>query len=330
MLGPDDDVFCAWWSASEVTCVGPTRSPKADSGVPRDSFGGRPYDSGPAPDPEPRCGDDGGPLVLGPGCSVPVHVSFVPTTAGEFDAAVWIESTAAPAEGSDMPEYTRDPRDFVQQVFLHADVTDGAGLLAIEPTGHDFGQHYPDGLAESTTATVSNPGAGPLTVASVDLSAGCGSVVATGLAAGSVLAAGASTSLDLVFTPVDYAPLDCVVRIVGDSDETAIHLVANELVPSDPPSVSFVSPSPGALVDPLADITVELALSDDILPPSLLDCEIWSLAQGRFITSCAAADDSGGSTVVLPPGTLDAGSDTLLARVADGLPPVVTASLPLS
>ncbi len=331
VLGPDDDSYCAWWIASEVSCEGPRRQPKSDSGLPRDSHGGRPYDSGGSPpDPEPRCEDDGGPLVLGPGCSVPVHVALSPKSAGEFDAAVWIESTAAAREGNDMPEYTRDPRNFVQQVFVHGEVTDGAGLLTIEPTGHDFGQHYPDGLVDSVTATVSNPGAGPLTVASVDLSAGCGSVVATGLAAGSVLAAGASSSLELAFTPVDDYPLDCVVTIVGDSDDTAIHLVANETVTSEPPSVSFVAPLPGALVDPLADITVELALSDDILPPSLLDCELWSLAQSRFITSCAAADDSGTTSVILSAGTLDAGSDTLVARVADGLPPVVTASLPVA
>ncbi len=341
VLGPDDEVFCAWWIESEVSCSGPRRQPKSDdSGIPRDSYGEPIYDSGGGGRPDPdtgtpaRCEDNGGPLVLGPGCSVPVHVSFAPSDAGVFDAAVWLRSDAAPNSGDEIPEYTRDPRNFVQQVFLHGEVaaeTTAEGILGVTPSGHDFGQHVPDGLSDTLEATFTNSGTREVVIGTIDLHYSCDGVsVASSLAPGESLAPGASGTLVITFTPVAYEPMSCVVTVTGDDDHTSLYLHANQAVPSDPPSVSFVSPGLAAVVDPLADVTIELALGDDLVPPSSLDCELWSLAQGTRLADCNPADDSGTTTVILPPGTLDAGPDTLVARVGDGLPPVVTASLPLS
>ena len=71
-----------------------------------------------------------------------------------------------------LPDYARDPRNWLQQVYLHAE-RPGVASIDISPPSVDFGSPLADGSTIEQVLAISNAGDGDLALAGATLDAGC-------------------------------------------------------------------------------------------------------------------------------------------------------------
>ncbi len=116
VAGSDTDGFGVTWSLDEAEC--PAGAAVSTQWLLTDrwyDYGWMPPDSGP---PEP----EGGEIVrIGPGCRLPLHLSFTASSAGFHAAGLVVETVAAPGIEGRAPA-VRAKVERVQQVLLSAEV----------------------------------------------------------------------------------------------------------------------------------------------------------------------------------------------------------------
>ncbi|MFZ5481065.1 MAG: MopE-related protein [Myxococcota bacterium] len=318
VVGDDETQFTVVWDRGDVDC-----GAEADAKDTGGTAGGDTGDTGEPPD------DADGPLLLGPGCSLPLSVTFAPTAGGDVWGALRVTSVQADAttEG-DPPRYARDPVRFEQVVYLHGTTDHANGpRLVVSPRSWDFGAVHPDSPddAEPARLTLTNVGDADLTLADVTLDeATCGDAfeLLARFPQGTVLPPEATTLVEVAFVPADDDAVYCRLDVASDDPEDPVVDVTLEGntgtdADNESPTVAIRSPEPGLRYDPWDVVTVELNLFDVDQAAETLACEVESEARGAIVADCAAGDPSGHVFVDVAADDLVAGPDTLTVTVTD-------------
>ena len=287
-------------------------------------------------------------LVMAPGCSLPINLTFEPTDAGAFHAGIEILTTSQSlteeqVEDEEEPAYWRDPDQFRKVLLAHGEAVQGTGNILVRSPTVDMGHHY-TGEEFTSFVYVHNIGDGDLGVETPEVCRAYDCATYEGphecvecvedqrpcddaftLNADSfdgVLPPESSTLFSVRFAPTDIDPSLCTAYVNSDDPDTPtieVSIVGN--VGTDPenrpPVVELLDPPVGYAHNSGGTLTLELDMFDINQPADTLICKIRSLRFETKIANCAPDDASGHVFVDIEPELLATGSDTLLAIVTD-------------
>jgi hypothetical protein len=331
-IGPGyTENFAVSWDTALIDCPAVAVDSGTVEATALDSGGGR--DTSPPKDStSPDSGDvaEGLLFTLGPGCKIPLNVSFTPLIPGELYGALIVESVQAElteeqSKSNELPDYLRDPYHWKQLAYLHGETDMEQGLVVVRPRSVDFGSVSAD-AGESVTKQIgiSNVGNGDILLGGVT-NDGCDPSFDLSFApgAGTTLHAGETSLVEVTFTPDDSNAAYCELHVLSDDInnpdiDVSIRGNAGTDPDNEPPSVWVRSPDPGYRFSGIGTLTVELNLFDVNQPADTLICKIKSaVLQNVSVASCTPTDESGHVFVEIDADDLDVGVDTLLVTVTD-------------
>lgn len=283
-------------------------------------------------------------FLLDPGCRIPIHVTFAPTTAiGDVWGAMELvtESQEIAEDATDeqfLAAYHKDPVRLRKLVYLHGEAEHAAATLVVRPRTYDFGYVNTEDTDDHVAfIELENVGDGDLNLLGVELGEGCDEaysfVVEPTLG---VVEPGASTLAEVRFQPTDDQPAYCQLVVHSDdpaetSDGVDVTLTGNSGSDPEnlPPTVFIRSPTNGYKYQGISPLELELNIFDVNQPATSLGCKVKSavLQEGASIATCTATDESGHFWVEIDPGDLDSGTDTLQVVVTDGSGITATAAV---
>ena len=252
-------------------------------------------------------------FLLHGGCTLPLQLSFHPTTAGERAdhlSVVTFEDDASP------PAFFADRRDPIAQIALIG--YGQAGVLALEPRSLRFG-HVAEGETAIEYITVENIGDGPLQLGAPELDCDAEYALNTDLFSDDLLA-GESTLLAVEYTSQSSASSQCLLHI---SDEQAqsqqVFLQGNlEAENNTPPTLNLIRPALGSFYDGYKPLQLELQIMDPDQDAATLSCDVRSIWQDAgIIADCTPTDKTGHVIISIEGEMLEAGVDTLEVTVTD-------------
>ena len=243
------------------------------------------------------------PLVLDPGGSANLHVSYDPTVVASESAQLDVTSD--------------DPDDADLVVPLT-----GLGVsptVDVAPSAIDFGGQLVGRTSAPRQVTVTNTGTGNLAVTSLAISGATSAVFALVKPPSLpvTIAAGKSLVLSVTVAPTMIAADAADLAVGTDTSGATVHLTAlgiSAAMSVSPSSIDFGSTHPGTATAPVA-VTISNLSSD---PISLVDATIAGAMPGDFTVSPVAG--------VIPAG----GSATAMVTYDPAAPAASTASLDFS
>jgi len=307
-----------------------------DSGLPSDS--GEPStDTGETVEEEV---DDQVLFVLGPGCQIPLDVSFIPVNVGEIYGSLIVETHTQTRDDDEDPEYYADLDETRRVIYLKGEAEKGEGRAIVKPRTLDFG-HTWTGLSEVRYIEVSNAGDGDLTLTAPTVDDACDAdfeitwSYAENEGDTKLLAGGTQTLLEITYMPSDTSASYCTLSVHSDDEEYPeinVNLQGNsgKDPENEPPSVVIRSPEAGYRHLTTDSIPMELNIFDVNQPATSLSCRVKSAVQlSATVALCTAEDESGHVSVEIPMEYLDPGVDTFLVEVIDASAVASYASIPV-
>ncbi|GDX81516.1 hypothetical protein LBMAG42_33270 [Deltaproteobacteria bacterium] len=341
-IGPGQEGFTVAYDPADITCpegsaedTG-TEEATADAKA-SDSSGGGAGGTGASGGTGGGGGTDTAPVdqtdgfalfKLGPGCSIPVVVTYSPIIAGEVwgslvFGSVQADQTEDEEKANELPEYLRDPTRFSQQVYLHGEAEKGQGTIVVSPRSVDFGYLYPGEDTETQRIEVQNVGTGDLTLSGAELvSCDDGFAISSSFAPNYVLAAGQNTLVEVAYAPTDTDPAYCELDVTSnDPGNSLLEVTIKGNTGADPnnapPTVAIRWPEPGYEYNSPNPLEMEVNIFDKNQPATSLTCKVKSTLTVSNVASCDAPDASGHVIVSIPRENFDSGIDTLNVVVTD-------------
>ncbi|MFZ5477936.1 MAG: MopE-related protein [Myxococcota bacterium] len=331
-IGDSETQYVATWSEGAIECPASTDTGAQATAKDLDTGGtGGGDDSGSTGGGDDTGGGGGTPegvlFILGPGCKIPLTVTYTPTGVGHIYGALVVESVQAEVEKEgELPEYARDPVSFKQVVYLHGEAEHAEGTLIVTPRSYDFGYVHPDGAQDIEPARIeiTNVGDGPIELVSAELASTCSSAytISHSFEPGP-LEGGTSTLVEVVYTPTDTDPAYCELVVTSDdpaNPELDVQLAGNSGTdPNNVPPTAYIrDPAPGYKYNAIRPLELEINAFDVNQPATSLYCRVKSVVQGANIADCTPTDESGHVFVSIEPDLFEVGTDTLLVTVTDG------------
>ncbi|MBN1334771.1 MAG: choice-of-anchor D domain-containing protein [Deltaproteobacteria bacterium] len=330
--------FTVSWTRLEITCP--------DGGEQAEAAEARRYvlDSGAGETGEEDTGEDEtGPiaLVLDPGCTIPIHLSYTANQLGEVWGSLIVETVeetqpdTAPASWT--PAYYADPTNQRRVVYLKGEAERGIPNIVVSPRRYDFGNVW-SGREEKAFFSVRNLGDGTLTIRNVYLSpTSCDEAYSITNAEDGLtttLEPDESTFVEVTFAPTDLDEATCRLYVESDDEDSpsiSVPLQGNiGLDPSNrPPTVRIRDPIVGYQHAGHQPFQIELNVYDVNQPATSLTCRLKSmvLRKTETIADCTPPDDSGHVYVSIDPDDIGVGNDTFRVQVTDGNEEVAYASI---
>ncbi len=329
--------FNVSWTRTEITC--PESASDTGAAAKRITLDSGTGETGG----EDTAGEDVGPveLVLEPGCSVPLHLSFTASQLGVVWGSLILDTTTekeppeAPASWD--PGFFEDPIATSQIVYLKGGGERGIPNVLVSPRRYDFG-HLWSGLEDKTFFSVRNLGDGTLTISNIYLSpTACDeSYSITSTDFDTTLDPGEATFVEVTFAPTNVEEASCRLYIESDDQDSpsiGVPIQGNTgLDPSNlPPVVAIRSPQAGYQHAGHQPFQMSMNIYDANQPAPSLICRVKSmvLLKTATIADCTAPTDSGYVTISLDPDDIGIGNDTLRVQVTDGNEVVSFASIPV-
>jgi Bacterial Ig domain/Abnormal spindle-like microcephaly-assoc'd, ASPM-SPD-2-Hydin/Bacterial Ig-like domain (group 2) len=182
------------------------------------------------------------PKTISSGQSTTMSVSFAPTTTGAQSGSISINSN--------------DPQSPATITLSGSGTTSAVGRLTLSPASLAFG-NVTDGSSSVLSSTITNSGQAVVHVSQVNTTGSAFS--ASGVAAGTTIAAGQTASLKVRFAPTAPGATTGSVSIISDGSGSPSNLTLSgtgvSSGPSTPPTVSITAPVSGSTVSGTITVT---------------------------------------------------------------------------
>ena len=265
------------------------------------------------------------PRTISAGQSATINVSFSPTSTGSASGSLSINSN--------------DPQSPAVISLTGTGTTSPVGRLALNPGSLAFG-NVTVGSNSTLSSTVTNSGQATVHISQVS-STGTG-ITASGLAAGSTIAAGQSAALQVRYGPAAAGNLNGSVTIVSDASASPTVLsLTGAGVSVTPPSASITAPAAGSTVSGTVNVTASATASAGVANVQFqLDGANVGAAEtsGPYVYSWDTTKSSNGShaltAIVTDVANNKATSSSVSVTVKNGTPdttpPTVSITAPVS
>ena len=233
-----------------------------------------------------------GTLAAGDACLLPI--SFEPASAGEVSGALTLTDNSLNAAG---------PNFATQSISLVGDTP----LASLSATGLSFGAQAVGATSASQQVTLTNIGGAAMAITSIDVTGLGASSFVFANGCGSSLAAGASCIIQGHFTPAAAGALTAAITITdnaGGSPQT-VTLAGTGVYPA---TISVATSS--SSITTAQSLTVTVAVSG--VNGSATPTGSVTLTIGGY-TSLPATLSNGSATIVVSPGSLTVGTDSIVA-----------------
>jgi len=327
--GDASDQFAMTWTSTEVEC--PDTTPAADEATARTRAT---LDSGglPPPDTSADTGDTGGSeepsvIVLGSGCSLPIHITYAPTTTGRSWGSVIVKTATERNPESGDPSYFADPLAVWRMAYLSGSGLQSEPNVVVNPYALDFG-HLWTGETTYGYVTIDNTGTGPLTLSDPVLDVACSAAFSIvdfdDTTFQRVLEPGQATFVKIRFEPLDTRSAECRLTVNSDDpDAPRVDVTvtgnAGSNTENEPPTVAIRTPYNGYQHTTRDELAMEINVFDANQPATTLECRVKSMiVEQDMIADCTPTDASGHVILSLPIDKVNGKVDTIRVQVTDG------------